>query len=254
MSVDVGRLTAPERLLWSYGVRTPEHIDLEGIANHRGARVVYRHLDGCAARLVAAGGRAVISVGVDGYPGRQRFSLAHELAHLVCDCGRGSFRCANEDIGPQNAEAKSVEAYANNYASQLVLPDFLVEPWIRGRRATLDTAKDLAEEFGTSLTAAAIKLVKRSTVSACITCHSQTRLKWFQKNASMPFDFRVKSELHYDSDALSMVHGRGPSISRPAKQSADHWLQGPDAYRLNVESQSMKLPDGSVLTVVSILK
>ena len=130
MAIDRPLLSPAEKLLWQYGVRDPSHIDLEAIANYRGAEVVYRRLCGCAARLVAAGDRAIISVGVGSYPGRQRFSLAHELAHWICDMNHGSFQCANEDIGPQNAEAKNIEAYANGYASQLILPSFLVDPWL----------------------------------------------------------------------------------------------------------------------------
>ena len=66
---------------------------------------------------------------------------------------------AKEVIGPQNAEAKSVEARANGYASQLVLPDYLVIPWAEGKRANLDVAKSLANDFNASLTAAAITLL-----------------------------------------------------------------------------------------------
>lgn len=111
MRIDTARLSPAERLLWSHGVVEPDQIDLEAIANARGARVVHRHLDGCEARLVASAEQAVISVNIaGGYEGRRRFSLAHELAHWICDRKTGSFQCAKEVIGPQNAEAKSVEA------------------------------------------------------------------------------------------------------------------------------------------------
>ena len=158
MAIDCSLLSPAEKLLWQYGVRDPSHIDLEAIANYRGAEVVYRRLCGCAARLVAAGDQAIISVDAGSSPGRQRFSLAHELAHWICDMDHGSFRCANEDIGPQNAEAKNIEAYANGYASQLILPSFLVDRWLDGKRINLDTAKALGSEFEASLTASAIKV------------------------------------------------------------------------------------------------
>jgi hypothetical protein len=83
MAIDRSKLSPAESLLWHYGVRDSSHIDLEAIANYRGAEVVYRRLCGCAARLVAAGNVAVISVGTGSYRGRQRFSLAHELAHWL---------------------------------------------------------------------------------------------------------------------------------------------------------------------------
>jgi hypothetical protein len=253
MAIDLSLLSAPEKLLWQYGVRDPSHIDLEAIANYRGAEVVYRPLCGCAARLVAAGDKAIISVGVGSYPGRQRFSLAHELAHWICDKDHGSFSCANEDIGPQNAEAKNVEAYANGYASQLILPSFLVDPWLAGKRINLDTATLLGGDFDASLTASAIKVARRAQAQTCTVCHTQNKRAWNQKNLAFPHDFYVKQELHQDTAAFSMAFGKTTGLSRPTKEPADRWLQGPDAYRRMVETQSLKLPDDAVLTMITLL-
>lgn len=253
MAIDHSLLSPAEKLLWQYGVRDPSHIDLEAIANYRGAEVVYRRLCGCAARLVAAGDKAVISVGVGSYPGRQRFSLAHELAHWICDKDHGSFRCANEDIGPQNAEAKNIEAHANEYASQLILPSFMVDPWLDGKRINLDTAKALGSDFDASLTASAIKIAKRAQAQACVACHNQTKRIWSQKNLAFPHDFYVKQELHQDTAAFSMAFGKASGLSRPSKEAANRWLQGPEVYRRTVETQSLKLPDDTVLTIITLL-
>ena len=254
MPVSPSALSPPERLLWGYGVSAPEHIDLEGIAADKDARVVYRALCGCEARLVASAERAVISVNPSPYPGRQRFSLAHELAHWLCDRNTGSFLCATEIIGPQNAEAKSVEAHANAYASQLILPDYLVVPWAEGKRANLDVAKALAEDFKASLTAAAIKLAKRTTLPACIVCHNQRRLVWHQRNAAFSTDFFVLPELHPETEAFKLAFSGGAGMQRARKESADRWLSGGGAYRLTVESQSVKLPDSTILTMLTLAK
>lgn len=254
MTIDLERLSPPERLLWSYGVTSAEHIDLEGIANARGAKVIYRPLVGCEARLVAGPESAIISVNPSPYAGRQRFSLAHELAHWLCDRNTGTFLCAKEDIGPQNAQARSVEAFANGYASQLVLPNYLVEPWAAGRRVNLDIAAALAEDFRVSRTAAAIKLVKRSSVPSCVTCHSKSGRLWFQRNDAMGDDFFPLSQLHQESDAFDLVFTATSKTTRPKRGRADRWLSGKDCYRREVESQSMKLPDGTVLTLISILR
>ena len=147
MPIDVEQLTPGERLLWGYGITHPEQIDLDAIANDCDAVVKYRALGGCEARLVAGEHRAIISVNSGSSTGRQRFSLAHELAHWLCDRHTGSFLCAKSDIGPQNAEAKSVEAHANGYASQLVLPTYLVDPWLAGRAVSLEVGRILAKEI-----------------------------------------------------------------------------------------------------------
>ncbi|HUX62218.1 ImmA/IrrE family metallo-endopeptidase [Sulfuricella sp.] len=252
MIIDSQQMSPAEYLLWSYGVTDPTHIDLDAIANANGAEVRYRPLGGCEARLVAGENSAIISVSSNSNDGRQRFSLAHELAHWICDRKTGSFLCAKEDIGPQNAEAKSVEAHANGYASQLVLPTYLVDPWLQGRKVTLEVASQLGKVFNASLTAAAIKLVKRATSPACLACHSKSKLVWHQRSSSFPFDFYVLAELHQDTDAFGMVFGGGSGMTRPKAEPANRWVSGRDAYRLEVNTQSVKLPDSTVLTMISL--
>ncbi|APW48668.1 ImmA/IrrE family metallo-endopeptidase [Rhodoferax antarcticus] len=254
MSVDLSRLSSAERLLWGYGVTDSSHIDLDAIANDNGAEVKYRPLGGCEARLVARGESAIISVNSASNDGRQRFSLAHELAHWICDRKTGSFLCAKEDIGPQSAVAKSVEANANGYASQLVLPTYLVVPWIKDRKITLDVSALLAKDFNVSLTAAAIKLVKQATSPAFLACHTQTRLTWHQRSATCSSEFFMTSELHQDTDAFHMAFGGVGGMSRSKREPASRWISGRGVFRLEVNSQSIKLPDASVLTIVTLVK
>ena len=251
-AVDFDKLSAPERVLWSHGVREREHIDLEAIAGARGARVIYRKLDGCAARLVAAGDQAVISVAIDDNLGRKRFSLGHELAHWLRDATRASFKCTSSDIGPQNAEATTVEADANSFASQLILPDYLVWPWVGERKANLDLASALGDDFQASLTASALKLLRRAKGPTAITCHDQRRLKWSRRSSDFSTDFYILNELHQDTIAFEMAFGATKGLARPKRESASRWISGPGAYRMDVWSQSIKLPEGSVLTMFTL--
>lgn len=247
-------LSPAESLLWSYGITEPKQIDLDAIACDRHAVVRYRNLEGCEARLVAGKDQAVISVNTLGSsPGRQRFSLAHEMAHWLCDRRAGSFLCAKTDIGPQNSEAKSVESQANAYASQLVLPTYLVDPWLAGRAASLTTVRALAGEFRSSVTAAAIKLIKRTSHIAMVVRHGQARLIWHQRSPSMPPEFYVLPELHQETDAFTLSFG-GKVADRPRREPATRWISGPNAVRLDALSQSIGLPDGTVLSLVAFGK
>lgn len=252
MAVDVDQLSRPERLLWEHGVRRPEHIDLEAIASARGAHVIYRKLDGCAARLVAAGDHAVISVAMDDNLGRRRFSLGHELAHWMQDAQRASFKCSSTDIGPQNAEAKSIEADANSFASQLILPDYLVWPWVAERKPSLDLASAMGADFQASLTASALKLLQRTKAPIAITCHDQRRLKWSRRSRDFSTDFYILNELHQDTVAFDMAFGAVKGLGRPKRESASRWLSGPGVYRMEVWSQSIRLPEGSVLSMLVV--
>lgn len=252
MSVDLQRMTPAERLLWGYGVIEPSHIELEAMAFDLGAEVTYRALGGCEARLVAWGDKAIISLNASSNVGRQRFSLAHELAHWINDRDSGLYLCAKEDLEPRDIGAKVVESRANEFGSQLILPNYLVDPRLKGQAATLDTASRLSAEFSTSLTAAAIRLVRRTNEPASLVCHSRTNLLWHQRSTRFPSDYYLRSELHQDTDAFQMAFGGTSGKSRVKTEPGRYWISHREAGRLEVTSQSLRLPDGNVLSMISI--
>ena len=179
--------------------------------------------------------------------------MGHELAHWTQDAQRTSFKCASTDIGPQNAEAKTIEADANSFASQLILPDYLVWPWVADRKPGLELASAMGDDFQASLTASALKLLQRAQGPIAITCHDQRRLKWSRRSRDFSTDFYILNELHQDTIAFEMALGAIKGLSRPKRESASRWISGPGTYRMEVLSQSIKLPEGSVLTMVSLV-
>jgi hypothetical protein len=229
-NLDVSKLSTPEKLLWRYGVTEPQDIDLEAIAFGLGAEVRYRKLDGCDARIIGNNTTAIISINADAYRPRQRFSLAHEIGHWHEDRGNGGFFCAAEDIGPQNEVAKSKEALANAFASQLILPDYLFKPRILNLDPTIKTACLLADEFNASLTATSIKLAKSTLKPAMLVCHSQTQREWFFRSKALASDIWPVNEIHHDTIAFELLFG-GSSNKFPIKHdAASNWLTGPGIY------------------------
>jgi len=56
---------------------------------------------------------------------RQRFTVAHELGHWICQCLEGTAQavyCRAEDVGV-DPEAKALEREANIFAANLVMPE-----------------------------------------------------------------------------------------------------------------------------------
>lgn len=251
--IDPSKFTQPEKLLWRYGITEPKDIDLEAIAFDLGAEVRYRKLDGCDARIVGNDTTAIISISVDSYQPRQRFSLAHEIGHWHEDRGSGGFLCAAEDIGPQNAAAKSKEALANVFASQLILPDYLFKPRILNRQPILDTASYLAEEFNASLTATSIKLAKVSLIPAMAVCHSQTQREWFFRSSALPPDIWPIKQVHHDTNAFEILFGGISKKTTPKNEAAYKWLTGPGIFNSTVKVQSTKLPDSTVLSLLFVI-
>jgi len=253
MRIDTAALSPGEQLLWRHGVVEPEHIDLDELAAAHGVEVRYRQLDGCAARLVVLGDRGIISVKQDiRNPGRQRFSLAHELAHWMCDRKAGGRMCVADDISPRNTEAMGREAEANSYASQLVLPDYLAAPRAKAIPFTLDGAQDLAKTFRSSLTAAALKLLRHSEHPTALVCHSADGSYWFRKSRTFPSDAFICSELHHDSQGFTLLYGAEGGRTRPHAEPATRWMSSSGTRGKELRCQSMKMPNGSVLSTLAL--
>ncbi|TLD46585.1 MAG: hypothetical protein FAZ92_01092 [Accumulibacter sp.] len=246
-------LSKAEALLRAFGIDRPNQIDLEAIAADLGAIVRYAHLDGSEARIVGNGERAIITVGSGGRP-RQRFSIAHEIGHWVERHGRGGFICGKEDISPQNDQAKSAEAQANAFASQLVLPSYLFDPMVAGLPVTLDTAEKIRKEFQASLTATAIKMVRSADKPALVVCHSQEKREWFIRGPRVPEEYWPAKELDSETDAFELLYSPGAQGKTAVRQAPGaRWLTGRGAFGRNVRAQSVKVADGMVVSVVVLV-
>ena len=146
-------VSAAERLLLRLGISSAQDIDLEAIAWHLGAAVKYRHMDAADGTIVGSSKRAIIAINSSSIPTRRRYSLAHELGHWHHHRGRLLF-CGPADIGNYAGGPLDPERQADGFASDLILPGYLVRPKLaKIKRPTLAAARDVAEEFKASLTA-----------------------------------------------------------------------------------------------------
>src|SRR5580704_11802217 len=127
-SAGLPNIAPPESSWCDSTVTEPKEIDLEAIAYHVGADVRRQPLDGCEARIIGYGDRAIITINARSSHRRNRFSIAHELGHWRHHRGQ-CLVCRAEEVGPR--EAMSPERIADNYASDLLLPHDLFRPFIR---------------------------------------------------------------------------------------------------------------------------
>lgn len=77
------KYSAAERLLRSLGIERPEEIDLEAVAWSLGAKVKYRQLKSCEARICGCGDRAIISIDSEKIPQRRRFLVNPNYAQAT---------------------------------------------------------------------------------------------------------------------------------------------------------------------------
>jgi predicted transcriptional regulator len=235
-------------LLLQLGVERPEEIDIEAIACHCGCKVRYRHLDGCAARLVGAGDRAIISVDENSRLGRRRFSVAHEIAHWMFDRGKPLFECQNADIRTPWSGAVHPEARANAFAADLLMPEALFAPLTRDKPATFDTVDQLRTTFSVSRTAAAYRLVETGDADCMLVCHGPEGRRWFVASRRVHGHFWPHQQLSMHSDAYVILRGEEGS-NRSQTVDADDWINHWSAGQYEIREHSVRAGD-VVLTLL----
>jgi Zn-dependent peptidase ImmA (M78 family) len=245
--------TAAERILQSLGVVHPQDIDLESIAWTQGAIVNYRPLESCEARIIGSSRKAVISVNSRSPERRRRFSLAHELGHWHHHRGRILF-CDTRDIGNFAGSAISPERQADSFASDLILPNFLLAPRLQKiKRPTLAAARELSDEFCASLTATLLKMTLSNIFPMAIACYNKTlRRRWFEKAGMIQPWWLPAQMLDPQTFAAEMLVNGTAEHNFPRKMPADAWFDFKGSDRFEVSEQSFLLPDDEVLVVLTL--
>lgn len=248
MARGLATLTPAERLLSGFGITEPKDIDLDAIAWLRGAKVRYRPLAGCEARIFGAGDQAVISVNINSSRQRRRFSLAHELGHWEHHRGKLLF-CRRQDIS--DTQTSSVfERVANRYAADLLMPGFLFDPLSATQQRVDFAAVDgLATAFDVSRIAAAIRLVERSRFAAFIICHGPTGRRWFNRSTHVPERWFPHDQLDPRSGAFNIQFGTAADQASPRRVTAAAWF-GRDAERYEIIEQTVRGVGADTITLL----
>lgn len=177
-----GRSAARE-VIERFALREPADIRVEALAWALGAEIVEGELAGAVARLVRVGRRARIRLSDRSSEVEiRRFSIAHELGHLVLGhMSRGVSLCHVVD-GNVPCRDGDIEAEANGFAAELLMPERLVTPIAGGQRPSLDLAFQVSRLFRTSLAASAIRMTELSA-HPCASIYAEGgKIRWASRS------------------------------------------------------------------------
>lgn len=131
-------------------------------------------------------------------PERQRFTLAHELGHFVLHRNsHASFNCDKESIYTGADTLKLIEREADEFASNLLMPGDLLRQRITGKRIDFHLLGELAKEFGVSLEAMCIRLIKFTEQRAVLVYWDYGYMKYQWRSQSA---IRTRVRLHSTDD------------------------------------------------------
>lgn len=244
---------AAERILMQLGISRAQDIDLDAIAWHLGAAVKYRRMDNADATIVGSSTRAVIAInGSIKSSSRRRFSLAHELGHWHHHRGRVLF-CGAADIGNYAHGRLDPERQADAFASDLILPSYLVRPKINKlKKVALAYVREIADEFQASTTVTLIRILNENRFPIMLVCHGKSKRRWFRRANMIPEWWFPREDLDADSFAFGILHDRASEDTFPRKNGAGAWFDFRNVERYEIHEQSFPLPNDEVLTVLTI--
>jgi hypothetical protein len=245
-------LRPAERLLVELGISEARDIDLVAIAHCVGAEVQFRRLVGCEAEIIGFRDRAIIYVSDGTKLQRRRFSTGHELGHWHHHRGQ-SFVCRSDDIGrPTDERSKNAERVADAYSADLILPPFMIVPKMREMgEVALDGIIGLAQEFKTSLTAAAIRVMRMTREPLILVAQDMAGERWQWPSITVG-NLRVREDIDLRSSATVALAGVN-KIGVPKKEPASYWFDRRHVEQFDVRVQSVRTAEGEALTLLRIL-
>jgi Zn-dependent peptidase ImmA (M78 family) len=146
-------------LIAKHGIAVPP-VPIERIARLEGARIQFGPLDNeLSGMAFVKDGVGIIGVNALHHPNRQRFTMAHELGHLILHRQKieGGVHVDKELTilrrdGLAATGTDKIEIEANQFAGQLLVPDSLLDVVVQNRRLLADDGEidALARRFKVS--------------------------------------------------------------------------------------------------------
>lgn len=225
-----------------YRIRDAGDIDVVAIAAVLGVSVRRGGLAGATARLVGDRDWAIIrlSASVE-HEGAQNFSIAHELGHrqLAHPTPEIVSLCA-ERRGTAKVD-RDVEAQANAFAAELLMPERLLRRPCEVSPVSLDIARSIATDFRVSLMAAALRFVELTSERCALVFSRDRHVAWAARSDTFIPEIARGRRLDDESAASDWFTGRR-MYEGSQLVPGDAWLDGSAATRVEIYEDSIAIP------------
>ena len=159
----------------------------EELAAHLGISIRESAMDGCDGWCLTRGKRAIIRINGSLSPTRRRFTLAHELGHLIL----GIPAIVGESYEEMLASDSDEERHVNELASALLIPKDIAKKFLPDLPVVAGTLTKLAKKANVSQLMAAIRVCNLATEiglkNASVVLFDDDQVRWqWSKTLTMP--------------------------------------------------------------------
>lgn len=194
-------------LIQKYCIDSPAHLNLEEIANAESLIVEETDTDTYLGKINFNADYGLVSINSSiAEPGAKRFTLAHELGHFMNEREKRFLKhsCSFIDIYGK----KIHENNANIFAAELLMH----RPWfnkiILNRPVNIELIKEIAEQLGVSLTAAAFRYAEIGQYPVAVIMSRDGKVAWSCINEYFPYKWIPKNYIvRSESSAYDFFNG-----------------------------------------------
>ena len=161
-------------------------------------------------------------------PGRQRFTIGHELGHFLLLHHGSKQSCTAKDIkfGSSSDALKKLESEANQFSQLLLMPDNLISKAINGSAVSMELLKRISDDFEMSFEAMANKCSSLSDKPFALIYSKDGVVRYCWKNKyKFPYwlPFKRSDLMPPSSQAISLPQS-DETISETVEVEPDVWI------------------------------
>lgn len=197
-----GKSTA-QKLMSECGINDPTEIPLDLIVFGRGATLIEKSLKNSEGRIVFGADSAIITINSDiEYEGKKRFVTAHELGHY--EMHRNVITVHNDtDATLEFFKNGHQETEANEFASELLMPEHLFKKECASKKFSPDLLRQLSERFQTSITSVAYKYFELGSHPICLFYSHNNKVMYWKRPENYPHFINDRTKLPPPDDSVA---------------------------------------------------
>ena len=226
-------------------------IDVRTIAALLGVTVRDGGVHGATARLIGDDRWGIIRLSprVE-HDGARNFSVAHELGHRQLAHPPVAVAALCAAPRARDRVDRTVEAAANAFAAELLMPARLLRRRCEVSPVSLDIARGISADFKVTLMAAALRFVELTSERCALVFSQQSHVVWAARSASFIPGLARGRRLDPQSVAADWFCG-GRMYEGCQLVPGDAWLEHSGATNVEIWEDSLSIP--TVDGVVSLL-
>ena len=180
---------------------------------------------------------------------RKRFTVAHELGHLLLPGHDDCSVCTSGMIETWASDVRDREREANIFAAELLMPAALVQRQVGTDAPSLGLIDSIAATFGSSLTASGYRFASLTSYAVALVWSEAERIRWAKRSDEFSGWLRLRERLDFRTCAADLFRG----IDVPAGAhavAADAWLERADSEATLLEESRLLPGYGAAITLL----